>query len=504
MTSLRIHLRRSLGFTALLGLLSCAVLGRSQAAPETANIRPKQACTFGGPIYCSPRDLNPAPLKTVPNVGHLLGSGIVVTDPTFGNPIARVTDWDTEGSVGRNDEFMVDCGGSAEINFMSADDTKFYTCDGGTGMALFTFNPTTLKASRMYVAQFPNTHGARITTNSSSGEWSFTQADVLYDMETGNYQAGTPIIKYYDFTSLSKPPSPQTLYDFSQGPNCVPSSAGNTHWITDVTVSKDDQTFSTSFSLTGGQGTGVWVVVWNRSQGCRWLNTQTGQVGGDWGPAGTINLTDRFSIHNARLSKDGNCVKIGFQSCISACAAGIQNYLWQIATNTLTACAIANNCLGHTALGYSHMVNSPTTPSQQSQLIRLVSNLDNQTQVWTNGPPSHIPWDNHQTWENVNAADNYPYLSSSDTGVPIVYAWDNEIDGFSTDGSGTVYRFAHTFSSGQSPFFGSASAIGSVSADGKFFAWSSDWYGTLGSTTGGKTCTLNSNCRSDVFIVALQ
>ena len=497
--------RKHLPFVATLLWLSCSLLAWSQStSPESSAARRKPGCSFGGPVYCSPTDLTPAPLTKVPYVGQLLGSGTVVTDPTFGNPIARVTDWDTEGSAGRNDNFLVDCGGSAEINFMNADDTKFYVCDSGAAMDLYTFNATTLKASRMYVSQFPNTHGARILTNSSSGEWSFTQADVLYDIEAGNYQTGTPIIKYYAFTSLTKPPSPQTLYDFSQSPNCVPSSAGSTHWITDVTVSKDDQTFSTSFSLTGGQGTGVWVVVWNRTLGCRWLNTQTGQVGGDWGPAGTINLDDRFSIHNSRLSKDGNWLRIGFQSCLSTCASGIQVYLWQIATNSLTACTIATNCLGHQALGYTHMVNSPTTPTQQSQLIRPVSNINNQTPVWTNGPPSHIPWDNHQSWENVDAADNYPYLSSSDTGVPIVYAWDNEIDGFSTDGSGTVYRFAHTFSSGQSPFFGSASAIGSVSADGKYFAWSSDWYGTLGSTTGGKTCTLNSNCRSDVFIVKLQ
>jgi hypothetical protein len=271
-----------------------------------------------------------------------------------------------------------------------------------------------------------------------------------------------------------------------------------------VTVSKDDQTFSTSFSLTGGQGSGVWVVVWNRAHGCRWMNTQTGQVGGGWGPTGTINVGDRFFIHNSRLSKDGKWVKIGFERCLSVCAGGVELYLWQIDTLNLTACTIANNCMGHTALGYSHMVNSPTTPSQQTQSIRDLSTLDNQTQLWSNGPPTHIPWDNHPSWENVTAGDNYPYLSSSKTAVPIAYAWDNEVDAFSTDGSGRVYRFAHTFSSGQSPFFSSANAIGSVSADGKFFAWSSDWEGTLGSTNGGKTCSLNSNCRSDVFIVALH
>jgi hypothetical protein len=497
---------RLLLFVVLIGLFSCvsSVLALGQAVrPEMPVVVRKPGCVFGGPVYCSPTDLDPAPFAHVPDAGDLVGAGNIITDPSFGNSITRITDGNTEGR-GSNGNYAVDCGGSAEINFMNADDTMFYVCDGGSGMDLYTFDPTTMKASRMYVSDFPQTNGMRITTNSSSGEWSFTQKDVMYDIETGNYQAGTPIIKFYDFRSSKNPPRPQPLYNFSQNPNCVPSSAGITHWINDVTVSKDDQTFSTSFSLTGVAGSAVWVVVWNRTQGCRWLNTQNGQVGGEWGTTGTINLGDRFYIHNSRLSKDGNWVKIGFQSCVSACASGIQLYLWQIATNTLTACTIANNCLGHTALGFSHMVNSATTPKQQTQLIRPLSNIKQQTQVWTDGPPSHIPWDNHQSWENVNLADSFPYLSSSSTGVPIVYAWDNEIDGFSTDGSGLVYRFAHTFSSGVSPFFSSANAIGSVSADGKYFAWSSDWEGTLGSTTGSKTCTLTTNCRSDVFIVGLQ
>lgn len=501
------HHPRPLWFAAILGLFAFSSFSlslRHVGRPQSPHKSKSQACTFGGPIYCSPTDLNPAPFTQAPNIGGLVGAGNAVTDPNFDNSIVRVTDWDTEGTGGRNDNFGVDCGGSAEINFMNATDTMFYVCDAGTAMALFNFNSATLTASRMYVSTFPSTDGMRITTNSSSGEWSFAQPNVLYDIEAGNYQRGTPVIKFYDFSSSSNPPSPQTLYDFSRDSNCVPSSAGTTHWVEDVTVSKDDQTFSTAFSLTGGQGSAVWIVVWSRTKGCRWLNTQTGQVGGDWGTTGTINLNDRFYIHNSRLSKNGGAVKIAFQSCISTCTGGVQLYLWQIENNTLAVCTIKNNCLGHSALGYSHMVNSPTTPSQQSQLIRAIANVNSQTELWTNGPPSHIPWDNHQSWENVNSVDNYPYVSSSATGVPIAYAWDNEIDGFSTNGSGVVYRFAHTFSSGQSSFFSGANAIGSVSADGKFFAWSSDWEGALGSTTGGNTCSISANCRSDVFVVALQ
>jgi len=84
------HNRRLSFFAALLGLFSCASVlpGWGQAsAPDAAMVRGKQGCTFGGPVYCSPTDLTPAPLKTVPDVGRLLGSGTVVTDPTFGNPL---------------------------------------------------------------------------------------------------------------------------------------------------------------------------------------------------------------------------------------------------------------------------------------------------------------------------------------------------------------------------------------------------------------------------------
>jgi len=493
--------RRLLLIAAVLGIFSCAFdQGCGGGSADADPPPPKPKCPT---VYCSPTDLTPAPFGQAPNIGALVGAGKMVIDPSFNNPIMRVTDWTTEGTGGVNTNFAVDCGGSAEINFMNSTDSMFYTCDNGTGMDLFSFNAATLRASRMYVSSFPTTNGMRIATNSSSGEWSYTQANMLYDIETGNYLGGRPIIKSYNFSGTT-PPTPQTLYDFSQDGNCVPSAAGTTRWIDDVNVSADDQTFATTFSVTGGQGSASWVVVWNRTSGCRWLNTQTGEVGGDWGPGGAINLGDRFYVHNARLSKDGNWVKVGFQSCISTCTTGIQNYLWQIDTNNLTACATANNCLGHTALGYTHMVNSPTTPSQQSQMIRPLSNISQQTQLWTLGPPSHIPWDNHESWSNANSSDNNPYLSSSSTGVPIVDAWDNEIDAFLTNGSGTVYRFAHTFSSGQSTFFSGANAIGSVSQDGQFFAWSSDWEGTLGSTTGGATCTLTSNCRSDVFIVELQ
>ena len=163
-----------------------------------------------------------------------------------------------------------------------------------------------------------------------------------------------------------------------------------------------------------------------------------------------------------------------------------------------------DNCGGHTALGYTHLNNAPGFPNQQSGMIRPLNSISGQVQLWTAGPASHTPWGDHFSWENVDSLDNVPVLFTSVTNGTITYAWGDEIDAFSTDGSGLAYRFAHTFETDQSQFFGAANAIGSVSSDGKFFAWSSDWKGTLGSTSGGSSCTIGSNCRADVFVVGLK
>jgi hypothetical protein len=40
----------------------------------------------------------------------------------------------------------------------------------------------------------------------------------------------------------------------------------------------------------------MFVVVYDQQLGCRWYNTETGEVGGQWGPSGTATIADRFFI----------------------------------------------------------------------------------------------------------------------------------------------------------------------------------------------------------------
>ena len=121
-------------------------------------------------------------------------------------------------------------------------------------------------------------------------------------------------------------------------------------------------------------------------------------------------------------------------------------------------------------------------------------------------PSGLVPvYDLHIGWNNVDANDTYPFCYSQYTvnnPVPNV-AWYKEIM-CASPVDGTVWRFAHTFDTNKSHRFNDLDAIGTVSQDGRFFMWSSDWMGTLGSESGGSTCTVGVNCRGDVFVVELK
>jgi hypothetical protein len=113
--------------------------------------------------------------------------------------------------------------------------------------------------------------------------------------------------------------------------------------------------------------------------------------------------------------------------------------------------------------------------------------------------------DQHQSWNNVQPGDSLPFLSSTATTTsPFATPWANEVIGIAADGSGKTWRFAHTFISTRSLDFTTQWGIGTVSQDGKFFLFSSDWMGTLGSESGAASCTLGSDCRGDVFVVELK
>jgi Putative Ig domain len=455
---------------------------------------PAQTC--GPPAYsCSRTDLNIVQVpSTPPSVGNLVGANTIVTDPNFGNRIVRITDTNTNPSAStKNFTYVTSSSGSADDNLWNIDSTLFIVQDTGSAGYPFTFTPSTLQAARMYVSSFPATNGF---TLSDDGNWSRVNPNILY-----TYQ-GTAINKY-DFTDRTNPPSPQSVYDFTSSPNCLPAGFTET-WSTKGGVSGNDTVFAMGYSNSGIQGTGVYAVVYKVGSGCSALNTQTGQVTGDWGVKGAINIADRWTVHNVKLSKDGNWLVVAPQNCTSpSCSKG--PYFWQIGTTNVGSCGDGGMCSGHWTEGYTHWVNNNNSPLS-NQAIRSFADWDDPSALTHTFPSGMIgPLDQHQSWNNVDPNDTLPFMSSTwSTVSPFPAPWYNEIIAVAADGSGTTWRFAHSFITARSQRFSTEYAIGTVSQDGKFFIFSSDWMGSLGSESGATTCTIGTNCRGDVFVVELR
>ena len=450
----------------------------------------------GPPAYgCSRTDQEIVQLpKTPPSVGNLLGANTIITDPDFGNRIVRVTDAHTNPDPNFVNRTYVSAGsGSADDNLWNVNSTLFIVEDIGANAYPFSFNPSTLQASRMYVSSFPTTNGLQLPT---SGVWSRVNPNVLYTYtKTG--------ISKYDFTDRTNPPAPQAVYDFTSSRNCLPAGFTAT-WKTMGGVSGDDTAFGVAFSNAGNQGSGVYAVVYKVGSGCSVLNTQTGQVGGDWGAKGTINIADRWTIHNVKLSKDGNWMVIARTACTSTRCSDAP-YFWHVGTTTVSSCGDGGHCSGHWTEGYTHWVNCNNSP-MANQVIRSFSEATFATNLTTRFPAAIVaPLDQHQSWNNVDPADSLPLFSTTwSTISPYPAPWYNEIIAVAADGSGTTWRFAHNFVTARSQRFSTAYAIGTISQDGRFFIVSSDWMGKLGSESGTPSCTIGSDCRGDVFIVELK
>jgi len=147
-----------------------------------------------------------------------------------------------------------------------------------------------------------------------------------------------------------------------------------------ISVTKDDQRV---LDYTGGsaQDQDTYVYVYDRRLGCRWLNTQTGQVGGAWGPTGTYRGDKGWTIHNARISKNGNWARISPGS--GGGPAGL--YFWNIDSMSLTPCNWNSQpyCGGHLVTGFESMINHRQLGDGMEFAVRPMANVDRATALIT-------------------------------------------------------------------------------------------------------------------------
>jgi hypothetical protein len=270
--------------------------------------------------------------------------------------------------------------------------------------------------------------------------------------------------------------------------------AGPKESSSDTTLPDDD---SRIVIAAGGNSIGKrpFVIVYDQQLGCRWYNTQTGQIGGPWGMTGQATTTDTFSVNSAQISGDGQSIRIGVTN------TGF--YVWDIATLTVTSCNFhtGDHCSGYGAVGYDSYINAPGVKDELNTFMRPLEDLTDLTQLINPLPkPYYKGMEKSFAWSNGRLSDSSPVCGTtySPTGNPEVeQPYDDEVFCIETDGlASTVWRFAHHRGLWQSKYYWTL-PFSNTSLDGGFLAFTSSWDDQLGNDPDG-------NPRTDVFIVQLQ
>lgn len=403
-------------------------------------------------------------------------------DPDFGSQMVRATD-ETSNFMKAGGYVRTEASGAA--NMWSSDTGKFYVIgEGGVSLA-YAFNPSTLNISSLPGA----TPGqALVLPLRKGGSFSFTDPDLMY----GTVESSVLTISSYRFSTGIVTPVIDTTTCGTQPPlvkNPQVLSAD------DVTPTLDDTRLSIS---EGGPsfGNDMFVIVFDKTLGCRWYNTQTGQIGGQWGPSGPASLPDSFLIADARISRSGNYVHINVNH------SGW--YVWDVSSLQVTHCPLFTDlrCAGYTSLGYNTIVQDRSEGDPMDIVKRPFSNITQAIPlVWPLPPPHYWGQNKHFTWSNVDSNDSVPVCASTyyydEENDEITQPYQGEIMCIETDTlASTVWRFAHNRASADPGYF-NTQPLGSVSRDGKFLLFTSDWHGQVGIESNGTP-------RSDAWIVKLD
>jgi hypothetical protein len=461
-------MRLLLGWSTFLLLNMAAGLAQTpaNASPDS---HPSESC--GQQPYCAHTDWRSEPYPDRPPAIGPAGS--IINDPTLGSRILRVTDNRSDPTQAGRPLFTAS---SAEQNTWNKNSTMFYVTTSGGSFLLYHFDPANMKAEPA---------GAPNQDLGAEPEFSFRQPTILYGTNRRER-----ILEQYDVSS-------KRGTQINDPSKCVKLDSRDT--VNLMSVSADDNRFLALFGPQ--QDKDYMIYVYDRSQGCRWYNTQTGEIGGAWGPKGTISVPDRFSLHNARMAKSGKFVYM------TRGGGGIGHgwVVWEIDTMNIGVCS--RGCDAHHVLGYSHIIGPSGMIHPLNLWLRPLDHLDDSTPLISGLEPAKGFWfDSHFSWNNVDPEDSAPVCFSTyrptnpDTPgtAPLVTGpWENEIDCAETDGKASkVWRFAHTYSTARNGFW--STPRGNVSQDGRFFMFTSDWEDQLGKTpNGGKY-------RTDVFIVELK
>lgn len=241
-----------------------------------------------------------------------------------------------------------------------------------------------------------------------------------------------------------------TLVDVADGATCpgLPFPFGATHGGI-LSVSEDDSRFAWVLSNAGGQGTGVWLVVWDRQLGCAVENygavdAVTNPLGGSyWAfckgscgpstpPTGSLDSFNTCTnggncscwggpSHGGQLSLDGNYFMVTqnagtpwTQGACSGVNVATMLSIWTVGTSTTQFCNSAPGtqvggqyCDGHESVGVNHMVSAINNVYSNRALSNTLAYTQFQTSFLTQ----------HGYWPHPNNDDSAPWINATSNQV---------------------------------------------------------------------------------------
>jgi hypothetical protein len=389
--------------------------------------------------------------------GHS-GAGAIGIDPAYGNPILRVTD----GNLNNGESFNL--GASAEKNPWSYDETLFSVHDEGNQLCLFQFDASAFQSSF---------RGCYWNMGAGGGaDFGYTSAD---NHAIFNFY----LRKLYRFAIDTNTwnISSQLLFD-PDSPNCLNGQMAANHWyVHDHAMSSDDQT--TIASIGPKQDADPYVVVWNASKGCQWVNVQTWQASAGWNTGlqkpvaaswkGGVTPSAPGGVHNVQVDRGGSFGILAIHK------DGLENKIfWQIGTNLLDG--TCDHCTSHWACDYGVCfwnMGKGTGYKMHHQPIGSLTPVPDMDSTAAEGEWGE---DEHASHANAEPGVKNIYLVSWQPGpmhLTEPQVWKDEIIGVNWDGSERTIRFNKNWNSGYGGFWGSARC--SISRHGNYALCGSDY-----------------------------
>jgi hypothetical protein len=404
----------------------------------------------------------------------------VFADPDLGALMVRVTDDNTNPKVPRS--FFRNPPNS--VNEWSSDGRKFYVSGANSANLAFAFDPSTMTFSAL-----PGAGSGTLEIPLRAGPtFSFVDADLMY----GTDPTAPLTITTYRFSTGKTMP----LFDTTACATRPQLVAGPKVSSVDTTTSNDDRRIVISAGADSA-GAEPFVIVYDQKLGCRWYNTETGEIGGRWGPSGQAATPDLFPVNHSEISGDGNYVRIG--------RARSGFYVWDIKSLDVTACKDQGgpNCSGYGALGLDTYINAPGNLDELNSYRRPLDDLSDLTPLINPLPlPHYFGMEKNFAWNPGRLNNNVPVCATlySPTGDPKVkQPYDGEIVCIETDGlASTVWRFAHNREIWDPEYYWTL-PYGNLSLNGRFLAFTSSWDEQVGTTELG-----GDDPRTDVWVVKLD